>query len=310
MLTFVLTDIGGEKEVFRSAKYVEWNQEENVPADDLTAVFSYRRTNELSDIEVFCGTEPVFRGIVDEQRAVFSGSSAQLMICARSLAALLLDNEAEPVTYAHPSAGIIYERHAKDYGITLMDDAKVSFCSDLVVTKGMSDWQVLRDFAAGCCGAMPRVSGVGGLYLRGLSDDGEVLFSNERGIGYSRIEENLKRAEELSGVNIKVINAAGYDNRIENPSASRRGIRRERYLNAIITDAPMQCADRMIRNSRRDAYSVELRCTGLYTDLLGKRASVESTALGAMTALYVCSTRCVIGSSGSYTDVVLKRRDV
>ena len=45
-----------------------------------------------------------------------------LKITARSLAAALLDNEAEPVTYLNPPGVLIEKSHLPPFGITLAEE--------------------------------------------------------------------------------------------------------------------------------------------------------------------------------------------
>ncbi len=62
--------------------------------------------------------EVVFFGPVDELQRRFSSEGCMLEIVARSMAALLLENEAIPQTYAYPSLPLLFERHGKPYGFT------------------------------------------------------------------------------------------------------------------------------------------------------------------------------------------------
>lgn len=71
-----------------------------------------------------------------------------LEIAARSMAALLLDNEAIPQTYAYPSLPLLFERHGKPYGFTEWEGEPSGFSVPFTITKGMSEWEVLSLFCS------------------------------------------------------------------------------------------------------------------------------------------------------------------
>ena len=67
---------------------------------------------ELTDISVFVDGSLVFSGIVDEQITQYS-KGYTVKINARSYSALLIDNEAIPVSYHTPSLAVIFSKHAE-----------------------------------------------------------------------------------------------------------------------------------------------------------------------------------------------------
>lgn len=304
MLNCVLRDVNGNNLIMPQLLSLQINIDEGVPADSLYAVFPDTDTDELTAVTVYDGTKAIFVGIVDEEEHVRDGSGAYLKISARSLAAHLLDNEAMPCSFDHPSVQLIYERYAKPYGISMGDGDEVYF-GEQTVLKGSSCWRVLKKFCTACYSSVPRVSSTGVLYPKGILRKELTVFGRED-VRYISFREIKKRCEELSAVYVKTTNSGTYRLPIENADALRRGIRRSRYLNAALTESPMSCADAMLRNSRSKAYAVKLRCPACLLGTEGNRARVD--ALEDEKDLYISALHYRMNADGAYTDVTLKRR--
>src|SRR5699024_3417624 len=82
----------------------------------------------------------LFAGIVDEQVLSEDGDGITVELSARSRAALLLDNEAQPQIYYMPSLKLLFERHAAPCGFTGYLGRDEVFGGAFTVEKGMSEW--------------------------------------------------------------------------------------------------------------------------------------------------------------------------
>lgn len=309
MLTFTVCDIEGKRHILPSPLSVTIRMEEDVPADDLYAVFPETECKELKSIAVYDGVKTVFVGVIDEEEHLFRPAGAYLRISARSLAAHLLDNEALPRGYDHPDARLIYERHVRQYGIEAGDMDDATCFGELNVTKGMSQWGVVSAFCSVCYSGAPRVSADGKLYFRGLTSGGRVVFGGNGGICYTELSDLHKRCEEISRVNVKITPDNGYTYPVENADALRRGICRERYLNATVSSKSVRSADIMLDNSRQKAYSVTLKCPGRFTDVLGCDAVLHDSVIGDRDGLYISAVRYHSSADGEYTVLRLRRRN-
>lgn len=309
MLSFVMTDIDGAEHTLTRPLSLTIRMDEDVPADDCYAVFAYREIGELTSIKVYDGDRLVFVGIVDEQEHFVGEEGRLLKISARSLAAHLLDNETEPGCYSHPSASLIFERHVEPYGIRRIEDDDAVYYGEQAVNKGMSQWAVVKNFCSACYSASPRVSADGVLWMKGLPNAGEVVFSDTGGgITYTQISETIKRCEEISRVNVKVSDDGGYAYQLDNSDAILRGIRRERYLNAVLSSTPMTCADAMLQNGVDASYGVKLVCPGFLWDKLGFDAVVKNRLLGEKDDLYISGVTYRLDQNGGSSTLKLKRR--
>lgn len=308
-MRFLLTDVEGITQTLTRPLSLTIRMDEDIPADDCYVVFAYEATGELKDIRIMDDDGLVFVGVVDEQEHFINEKGRFLKISARSLAARLLDNEAAPGCYNHPSAKLIYERHVAPFGIDRTEDDDAVYYGEQQINKGMSHWTALKNFCVACYSAIPRISADGVLWMKGAAQTGSVCFSDEGdGIAYTEISEKRKRCEEISRVNIKV-NDEGYLYQMDNTDAIRRGIRRERYLNAVLASTPMTCADTMIQNGANASYAVSLKCPGMLTARMGCAAVVKNRLLGNIDGLYVSSVSYHMDHNGGTSTIRLKRRN-
>lgn len=311
MLSFIFTDINDNEIKVDAPLTLTVNMEENVPADDMVAVFPFFDCEQLKDVRVKSGDTVVFTGIVDEQQSVCTDNTKYIKIVARSMAAKLIDNESVPISYMHPSVSVIEARHTKPFGVKVISDSDTTYFGTQTVLKGETNWKAVEDFSKNAYSKVPRVNERGELDFSGVIKDEEVVFSNAGdGIRYTSFTENIKRCEEISAVRIKVTNSSGYHTVVENEDALSRGIQRERYLNAVLTDTPAAFADNMIKNGRAKAYTITLECNGQHLSTFGKSARVLGSICGDIENLYVSSIRYQLSTKSDVTVLTLKRKEV
>lgn len=253
-------------------------REEDAPADSLTAVFAYTATvPELSQISVKDGDETLFCGIVDEQDVLCSANGIIIKITARSMAALLLDNEAQPQCYDRPGADDIFRRHILPLGITRYTCGRKERPARFEILKGMSQWQALALFCRSCLDSVPAVTPGGCVLMCGYKKEGMPLcFGGREGISITEGIVKIKRFKRLSRVFVKTCASQGYGMNIEDKDAQGSGIKRERFLNASDPlSVPVSRADTMLKNGRKQSFEIVLTCPSRMTAALGKAAQAE-----------------------------------
>ena len=307
MLRCELTDVNGKTRKMLQLLSLQVDVDEGVPADALYALFPYVPTEELCGITLYEEDKPLFIGVIDEEEHICDSRGTYLKISARSQAAHLLDNEAMPCEYDHPSLSMMFERYAKPFGITLGTGSDEVFFGEQRVTKGTSCWMALKNFCIACYLKPPRISSVGVLYPKGL-EHGDVTVFGKDGVPYTQLREAKKRCEEISAVYVKASSGGTYSLAIENRAAKARGVRRERYLNAVLTESPMKCADAMIDNGDVKSYAVYLRCKGCLLGAEGNRAVIRDPVLGDRDDLYISAVHYRMKGDGAYSNITLKRR--
>ena len=235
MLKYVATDTEKEKKELPFPLEVSISKSLDAPADELVAVFpNDKRIKEIVNIEVFNEkNKRVFSGIVDEQKFFYETSGSFVNLTARSKVSLLLDNEALPGSYTLPSLEIIFKNHIKPYGFTgFLGNNKV-FAKEFIVTKGMSEYEVLETFCNDYLGITPRFLNDDILDVTGNYKKSSVVFSNEikGATKYNSAYENIKRYKQYSEIYIKAGDDTNYSLNVKNEKALSKGVLRKRYLN-------------------------------------------------------------------------------
>lgn len=282
----------------------------DVPADSLTVTCPYDCGIRLHGdrLSAFDSDRLVFTGQLDNISVIKRGSGVILKLNARSMAAALLDNEAEPVTYNNPTASLMESRHLRPFGIKLGDADNSPYYDKLKIDKGMSHWQVLSNFCRNRYQSVPRISGDGTAYLGGAPSNGSVVFSDVgEGTPYLGIRESQIRHRLISEVKLKFRDSNTYSAYLKNENPAAEGLTRVRYVNAAADNANLSTADAMIKAGNRAGYTIKLRCAGCMTGLLGSHASVNDAALGELNDLSVKKVRYTVDSRGELSEITLKK---
>lgn len=306
MLNFLVTYTDKTEKYLDDVLTVIFNADVEVPADDLTITIPYdEKISENADfITAFLDEEKVFKGQIDEIIGIKSTDGAITKITARSPSAFLLDNEAEPLTYINPSADFIFNRHLKPFGLTEYYADDVPFFGTLKIDKGMTHWQVFRNFCINRYGAVPRITGNGKVYFNG-NESGETIFFGKSGIDYTAVRESKRRFKLITEVKLKLTESGTYGGSIKNENPECRSIERVRYVNATSDKTTIQTADNIISKSNSDSYSIALECVGCLIESIGRSAVLNDDMFGKIENLTVRKIRYTVGSDGEKTTVTL-----
>lgn len=310
MLKFVITYCDDTQNAIENPLTVVMNSELGVPADDLTITFPFSR--ELSEnadfITAFMNDETVFSGQIDEIVNIKNDSGVITRIAARSRAAALLDNEAEPVTYINPAPEFIFNRHLKPFGINDYEADSTPFFGALKIDKGMTHWQVFQNFCKNLYGSIPRITANGKAFFREIDNTDTVVFGKGDGkIDYYSAKESDMRYKLISEVRVKLDEFGTYSGRIENQNGACRNITRVRYVNATADTSTIETADKIISQSNSDSYKIVLEFAGSHINLIGKKAVIEDEVLGKNENLIVSKIKYTLTKSGEKTVAELRK---
>lgn len=285
----------------------ELDRQLDVPADSLTLTVPYNRTliENADMLSAYSGDEQVFFGQIDEIVTVKQSGGLISRLSARSLAAALLDNEAEPLEYNNPSSRLIYNRHLAPFGITEYDEERHPLYGNFRISKGMSHWQVIENYCKKRYGAIPRISG-SRAYLKGIEAEGEALFGGD-GTSYFEMREYRRRCKLISKVRLMFSTVAGYGSYILNENPECEGVERVRFVNALADNTSVDTAQSIIDAGNRDSYFIKLKCVGSKLEILGKAAIVDDNELGRIENLRVYGVNYKLNSGGELTTVVLRK---
>lgn len=282
-MKYILTDTYGNETIFENAVSITLDMEEDAPAHGLKAAFACDFCDkDFCTVRVEDENGCIFNGIVDEQAEIQSINAVLLEITARSLAALLLDNEAVPQTYHLPSMGVIFERHLKPLGFEKYIGSDKSFGGEMTVAKGMSEWSVLSMFAGRFLGVVPKILEDGTVDVSGELPEKTVVLSG----GSMKIRRVKKRCKLISQVNSRGRSGAGYEIVTLNPLAQALGVGRRRCVNAATAvDTSVSAGDKLIQNGNAAYEHIEIICPDKLLYPLGTLIVANGTGKGRLTAL-------------------------
>lgn len=280
---------GGKTVELTNAVSVEINQSLDIPADDMTVVFQYSddfpNISRIYALDKACvnirqaveNKEVLFSGVVDEVVLSADTSKAQITVYARSMAALLLDNECRPQTYINPDTDLIYANHIKRFGIDLMDIDEAKKSGVLNIYKGYSHYKAAEKYFSNFLNAHMRIDHRGICSINSFNISKHLSFDNHRGITFNSIsicDENYNRISKVFVCNDDMLN---YDIVIKDCNAIEKGIVRERYLNInSSSDCCLADADRIIEDGKNNTCTVTLQSDERILNKLGYRCTVNT----------------------------------
>ena len=274
MPEIILTDINNNKMIFNHPLKVSITRSYDAPADAaITELLAKGSFKEIAALEIMDGTESLFYGIVDEQTERESGSSRKVVLKARSLEALLLDNEAQPQTYCLPSFGILFERHFRELGFTGFEADDKIYNGELVISKGMSQWDVLSDFCKRFSGTVPVITREGIIDIKNRKDQRQIIVGKDR---IADLVKKYRRCEMISEIRVRSCSSGGYDMLISGEKAKSIGVKRRRYVNISGSRTSNVDDIRKLKDRTEKAYeTIELTYSGLINADKDDRLSVE-----------------------------------
>ena len=218
----------------------------------------------------------VFRGIVDQQDTKISPQGNRLRLVARSLAALLLDNEALPQTYINPSLRGLFERHARAVWVPFVcrqrrglprqtdggkrDERMAGLCRGSATTF----WALRSPCVPTACWTLP-----------GIPPKGLLRFPIRT---VSRIKASRIRIFS-AGVSRKIWLQAGVGTGYQGHVVMRKLPVWESNENGI-KPQPNYQGTSVLRKSRRQAEECTLSCPGWVPAQLGMEASLADPFFG------------------------------
>ena len=242
----------------------------------------------------------VFYGVVDEYVITLTEKGAVVTVHGRSLAALLLDNEAQAAEYAAVGLSTILANHVTPCGITDVATGTMNTLAQFSVSSGSSQWSVLKHFCRYAGSVQPR-----------FSPAGKLLLNNPTGTSKSVDDAySVKLRDNRYGIISSVLvknRVTGASYTVSNPNASRLSCRR------VITvpkntgeTAARYTAQYQITESQREKRYIELALPRLFAMFPGDTAAFSSALLGISGTFTACKTRCWANEQGAGTVVTLE----
>lgn len=287
---------------------VVYNSEYSVPADDISLSLPY--VGEIADkadfIFAYEGDRLVFKGIVDEVITLCNSGGLKTKINARSMAGILLDNEAQPNIYNSATADFIFKNNLKPFGFTEFEADNSPYYGNININKGMSEWQVLENFCRNRFSALPRIEGNGKVIFDGRLSSDKIFFSEHGEYSFTSLIKQIKKYRSVSEVRVRLTESGGYRSVLKNEHYNSQVVRR-RFVDALSGRRSLSTADKILDESVNSSFEITLECPYRLIDAAGKKAEVQSRASGTTADLYIHSLRYTLDKNGEKTTVVLRK---
>lgn len=280
MLTYLFKDVNQKEFLLKNPLNSHIIFSEDAPADSLSAVFSVTgKIPVLTSVKVENAGELIFQGIIDEQTETLSQNGMLLEIKARSLAALLLDNEACPQIYYSPSFDLLMKRHFNRLGFHQYIGNDNKHNGELHITKGMSEWKVLKNYCQYFLNTSPVITKDGIINISGNHTQEITYIQNFRRTLISLIHKR-KPSVLLSDVYTRTYMAGGYEMYLPVKKAEELEVKRRRYIDSINSSSrTVQSALKILEKSQRNYEEYITESAGCMICEVGSQILIEELNL-------------------------------
>lgn len=292
-MSFELIGVSGETALVNETLSYELRRDIDAPCDGLSLSFiSGKNLGEIKEVKAYCKDELIFYGLCDTQREERFNDGKRIFLYARSLAALLLDNEAVPGSFDSPTAGTMYLLNAKEYGFSF-DMEDIACEGKYIVEKGCS-----------CYAAVNRiVSAKTGKNMIATPDMRLVLpkGDNTKRLDSGRViseEKIINRASLISRIDYKAAGDSLYLRHVKSETAEKLGIKRSEKINlsSLFDWQKEMRLKNVLRQSSRDYLSASITLDGAYGAELYSSVYYEGSGIEDLENYHVSSV--CIGSRG------------
>lgn len=312
MMTMCLETCGGAR--YELPMLLRWDltYTGSVPCDSMTATCLYDES--MAEIlpkavlfTAYQDGETVLRGVVDAYEVSMSRQGLLATVEGRGMAALLLDNESEALSYERALLSEILENHVSPYGIQVKSQQSVTG-DNYAVTSGSSQWRALQGFTHRFGGFDPYFTKDGSLVADNLWGSGKTLQVNDHTPLIS-----LRKREKRYGVISEVLiqdKVQGVSHTVENREFLDSGGRRRHVLYMPRSTA----ADRrytgeyQIAQSALEQLEIALELPFAFAAFPGDRVNLALERLNLSGSYDVVSARSRMDGSGEQTELTLSRR--
>ena len=312
MLTMELTTWDGKS--YRLPILLSWTltYTAGVPCDSMTACCPY--DDSMADVlpaatrfTASQDCEIMLRGVIDAYELSLSGQGLLVTLEGRGMAALLMDNESEALTYGTATLGDILGNHVSPYGISCETESSLSGANYAVVS-GSSQWKALRGFTHRYGGFDPYFTRDGRLVIKPLWGSGRTLRADK-----NTPLRSLRRREQRYGVISEMLiqdKVQGISHRVINEEFTQKGGCRRHvlYMPRSTADERRYTGEYQIAQSALDQLEITLEVPLPFAAFPGDRLYLALEQLGPGDTYDVVESRCCLDESGERTEIVLSRR--
>lgn len=283
-----------------------------VPCDSMAAACLYDA--EMAEVlpkatrfTAFQNGKVMLRGVIDAYEVSLSRQGLLAEIEGRGMAALLLDNESEALSYERAPLSEILENHVSPYGITVERQQDVSG-SGYAVVSGSSQWKALQGFTHRFGGFDPYFTKEGKLVTGPLWGSGKTL----------RIDDDspllsLRKREQRYGVISEVL-IQDKVQRISHPVRNQKflqtgGQRRHvLYMPRSTAEDRRYTGEYQIAQSALEQVEIDLELPASFTAMPGDRVDLALSRLNLSGLYEVVRSRSRMDGDGERTELTVSVR--
>ena len=304
-LTVILTSPDGKKYIVDELTSLEFLSDTDAACDGLKLTYLCgSEPFEVNAVELYSDGKKVFFGYCDKQRYRIVGEDFSVFIYARSSAALLVDNEAQPTTYNAPDTAVLFHCEAEQFGFINKLPA-LGTEHEYTVPKGCS-----------CYGAINTL--VKTLGERKITVTPENKLTVPDGKGIIRLDEEkvisetkcINRALPFTQIDYKLADDSAYIRHYKSRLAEGKSIRRTRKINIAALprwQREYELKDRL--GAGFESYiEAEVVIDGIRFYSLYDRAEFHSSKLGINGEYELCKIAAVFNSNESSTHLTFRKR--
>ena len=285
-MTGRITGCGGS--VFDLPPLLSWNLDYTggVPCDSFSVTFPYENgmaetLRQATGFEAVHQGKIVLRAIVDEYSIDLGPGGVTASLSGRGMAARLLDNESQSVTYQDVTLAELIRKHVSPYGITVRETADLRAGSVYTVPAGASQWRALEGFCRTYGAFLPRFTPEGDLLAAPEQDSGGRLLLGEGDLMLSCSLREDRYGVVTEALVIDKTRQTSYSVRNEEMIALGGQCRRVIYTPGQSTwDAMRYTGEYQIKRSKEDQTTVTVRLPGSFLAFPGDIVSVDLPKMG------------------------------
>lgn len=283
-----------------------------VPCDSMTAACLYDAgmaevLPKATRFTAFQDGKIMLRGVIDAYEVSLSRQGLLAEVEGRGMAALLLDNESEALSYERAPLSEILENHVSPYGITVKRQKDVSG-SGYAVVSGSSQWKALQGFTHRFGGFDPYFTREGTLVTGPLWGSGKTLRIDD-----SSPMLSLRKREQRYGVISEVLiqdKAQRISHPVRNQKFLQTGGQRRHvlYMPRSTAEDRRYTGEYQIAQSALEQVEIDLELPFSFAAMPGDRVALALDRLKLSGLYEVVRSRSRMDGDGERTELTISVR--
>ena len=258
---------------------------------------------EFDTVTMYSDGDKVFFGICDTQHYNANEKGCSVFVYARSSAAILVDNEALPITYNSPSASTLFHSEAERFGFT-NGLPEVYTNHRYTVGKGTSCYGAINNLVKTICGKSVLVNPDNTIYVP--SGKGKISLGRKMIISEAK---HINRAAPYAEIDYKVIGDEAYIRHCKSRFIEGAGIMRKRKVS--VSSLPQWQRDfvlsHTLKKAAEDYHTAKFTIDGAHFFELYDLLEYKNSRLGDYDGYRLHKLSVTQNEKGVFTKLLFKK---